>query len=176
MLVKLKVKVSNPWTGPEGSRRSRLPDFQTVGTCKVVRASALCAGRLYTPPPQKVILVLISVKGWVDFRVIVRSQRLSQWKIPETPPGVRLVAQCLNQMRHQVPPVMTGGTRNCNWCLKGFRFTYIITIATAQDVSATVPHQVVCRFCPTFLSFKLHKSWRQVTHFRGMMLYRMEET
>jgi hypothetical protein len=23
---------SNPWTGPEGSRRMRLPDFKTIGT------------------------------------------------------------------------------------------------------------------------------------------------
>jgi hypothetical protein len=74
-----------------------------------------------TPPPapQKVILVLISVKGWVHFWAIMRSQGLSQWKIPVIPPGVRLVPQCLNQMRHPVPLVMTGGTRNCNWSLRG---------------------------------------------------------
>jgi hypothetical protein len=23
---------TNPWTGPEGSRRLRLPDFKTIGT------------------------------------------------------------------------------------------------------------------------------------------------
>jgi hypothetical protein len=37
------------WTGPEGSRRLRLPDFKTIGTWRWVRLSALRTGRLYTP-------------------------------------------------------------------------------------------------------------------------------
>jgi len=64
----VKVKQSHyrhgqAWTGPEGSRRLRFPDFMTVAT----------RSQIYPPPPhQEIFLVLISVRGCVDPRAIVR--------------------------------------------------------------------------------------------------------
>ena len=99
-LIKVKGKAVplQAWSGPEGSRKLRFPDFMTTAqdVGKVVSLT-------HRPAllPRNIYLVLTSVRGWVDPGSIVRPEGLCHWKIPMTASGIepatcRCVARFLN--------------------------------------------------------------------------------
>ena len=114
------------WTDPfERSKRWSYPitslnrplGLQEAEDRRISRKSPDEYGKIVSPmhrpplPPGN-IPALISVRGLVDRRAIVRPDLLCQWKLPmkiiEVEPATfRLIAQCLNQLHHRVSPFQT---------------------------------------------------------------------
>jgi len=115
---------------------------------KVARLSALRTGHLY---PQKIFLVLISVRGSVDTRAIVGPWGLWQWKSAMTtsviePATFWLVAQQTTSMDKKYICIATHSIHNCWQTLwlsfRGFRLLHICMhnfkkMVTSRNISQT---------------------------------------
>jgi len=105
---------------------------------QISRQSAHDCGKVVSPmhpafTPQEIFVVLISVRGWVTPRAIVRPEGLCQWKNPMTPSGIEpetfwLVAQCLNQLRCRVHQMLRG--YEDNFMTKSLPYLYYIRMMT----------------------------------------------
>jgi hypothetical protein len=97
---------------PKNCEMSRLPHVLDNGLTdggEVVSPTSLPSSRPLLP---RRFLVLISIRGWVDPRAIVRLEQFGQLRNPMTssemePATFRLVAQCLNQLRYCVSHIIS---------------------------------------------------------------------
>jgi hypothetical protein len=108
----LKMETKKRWSYPCNRpwRPTGLWDVKASTVCRqsqmAVRLSALQAS--CTLPPGR-FPVLISIRGWVDLRALVRREGLCQLKNPLTSSGIKpttfqFVAYCLSQLCYCVSP------------------------------------------------------------------------
>jgi len=110
--------IPTTWVASRTSKikQDRTLGFQKVEVPRISRQSAHEGGNVVTPtqrpplhPRQEIALVLISVRGWVNPRAIVRPKGWSQWQIP---PSTSIITSC----RLHVPvPVATGLWLRSEW-------------------------------------------------------------
>jgi hypothetical protein len=106
----------------------------------------LRAGR--TLPPGR-FLVLISVRGWVDPRAVVRLEGLGKLKkksaSSELEPATFRLVECLNQLRYRMPP-RNNLINLTRFCLSKLYYEY--KEINFRNTKTGQVYQIICRFRP----------------------------
>jgi hypothetical protein len=126
----------------------------------------------HTGPVKGITLPLLTyVRSWVESRAMVWPDGVFQWKIPMTPTGIepvisRLVAQCLNQLRHRMLTPSFSSSRHFYTTLFLSLNSVFQQAVPAPDMTnpvcfpsfnifvVTLPHfsQVRCNWCSPYFS------------------------
>jgi hypothetical protein len=129
--------------------------FQDSRNMKVVKMSALRTGCLY-PLPQKISLLLISVRGWVHMPGRIISMKNSNTSSGIEPATFRFIAQDLNQLRHQVSRFSEQAAiiseksmgNSCLWRRRG-------VLPWSENITY---------YSVTYIDFRIQKHWKCKAH------------
>ena len=83
------------------------------------------------------LYILMSVGDCADPRTVVRPEGLNQWKIPIESAIFRLLAHCLNQQCHRVPPSRVTVVCYFNWTTELYRILNVPVLCGFETCVST---------------------------------------